>query len=631
VVALGGRKAMCGNREVLAKYKNNESALNDACLDMKKSKATNCPLLSNTAAVETLALHTLAQPTDIEEAAFLGSTMQTCAYYASRSALAAAEVIVMPYSMLLSPQTRESIGLSLEQAFVIVDEAHNLPEALRALHTSRLSLPVVKSAMEQLTLYIAKYVDRLAGRNLHYLGQLKRILKQIEKYLLRPADKLKQTSMMTADELLIELRLVNVNLFKILRYLQQTRLAQKLLGFTQYRMSQQQSSQNITDGATKELIRDDGLSKHVSAMSVVQIFLEKLACSSYEGKITIEVPDENDSRVKHPGLRYVLLNPAVFFDNVLKEACALALVGGTLRPFVHMAAELLGVEQGADVLCDAATADEQMARTAGRVSSSFVSPTITAFTCDHVVSPSNVLLQCVSTGPTGQTLDFRHQQRSTIAVCDELGRTLVEICRTVPNGFVVFLPSYSYEEFLVSHWKKTGAWKTLQSIKRIHREPKTTQNIEASLEAYAADASTENGALLFSVIGGKLSEGINFSNEMARCVAVTGLPYPDITDTELKEKMASMDRASTKSITGQAFYHNLCMRAINQSVGRAIRHANDFAAIILLDRRYQTDNRVWDGIPNWLKKSVVDGDWRKDIPLSQRLDNMKTFFQTHKS
>lgn len=38
-------------------------------------------------------------------------------------------------------------------------------------------------------------------------------------------------------------------------------------------------------------------------------------------------------------------------------------------------------------------------------------------------------------------------------------------------------------------------------------------------------------------MGGKLSEGINFTDNLARSLVVLGLPYPNIKAPEVKEKM----------------------------------------------------------------------------------------------
>ena len=41
------------------------------------------------------------------------------------------------------------------------------------------------------------------------------------------------------------------------------------------------------------------------------------------------------------------------------------------------------------------------------------------------------------------------------------------------------------------------------------------------------------------------------------------------------------------------------MRAVNQSIGRAIRHANDYACILLVDRRFSSP-RIKGKLPKWI-------------------------------
>jgi chromosome transmission fidelity protein 1 len=45
------------------------------------------------------------------------------------------------------------------------------------------------------------------------------------------------------------------------------------------------------------------------------------------------------------------------------------------------------------------------------------------------------------------------------------------------------------------------------------------------------------------------------------------------------------------------------MKAVNQSIGRAVRHKNDYATILLLDERYnRTLNK--NALPDWIKRSL---------------------------
>ena len=172
-------------------------------------------------------------------------------------------------------------------------------------------------------------------------------------------------------------------------------------------------------------------------------------------------------------------------------------------------------------------------------------------------------------------------------------------------------------------------WTRIDKRKRIHREPKNSRDVETALAQYSKEASmSKDGALLFSVMGGKMSEGINFANEMARCVLVVGLPYPDITDPVLQEKMQSLDRESRGAgagITGQAYYQNLCMRTVNQSVGRAIRHADDYAAIVLADFRYAAEPRIWRGLPQWLRRGR-GVPCQEEATFGKVLKNVRSFF-----
>jgi chromosome transmission fidelity protein 1 len=100
---------------------------------------------------------------------------------------------------------------------------------------------------------------------------------------------------------------------------------------------------------------------------------------------------------------------------------------------------------------------------------------------------------------------------------------------------------------VLRRWKETGLLPKLQAKKPIFNEPKRAKDVDSVLQAYGAAIEGTGGALLFCVVGAKMSEGINFANQMARCVVMVGLPYPDSRDPELQQKLQYLDLLKTRA------------------------------------------------------------------------------------
>ena len=97
------------------------------------------------------------------------------------------------------------------------------------------------------------------------------------------------------------------------------------------------------------------------------------------------------------------------------------------------------------------------------------------------------------------------------------------------------------------------------------------------------------------VCRGRISEGLDFSDNAARCVIVIGIPYPQMTDPKVILKKDYLDRkfrsgpkgnSDMQTLSGKDWYGQQATRAVNQAIGRVIRHVQDFGTIVLIDERY---------------------------------------------
>jgi len=187
--------------------------------------------------------------------------------------------------------------------------------------------------------------------------------------------------------------------------------------------------------------------------------------------------------------KFIMLNPAQRFSELVDEARAVVLLGGTMQPFSYVASQLL---PHASLHTSAAAAG------AGIVAGPMAGPRVVTFACGHVIPPTSVLPLALTKGPTGVAMDFTFRTRGShemvrlgihrarlSVVCaalrltcswlrqmDELGRVVFNCCAAVPHGVVVFLPSYDYERLVVERWTQTGCLARLRAKKKVFREPR---------------------------------------------------------------------------------------------------------------------------------------------------------------
>lgn len=233
----------------------------------------------------------------------------------------------------------------------------------------------------------------------------------------------------------------------------------------------------------------------------------------------------------------------------------------------------------------------------------------------HVIDQSQVWVGVVSKGPQGNVLNSSYKTRNDTKYIQDLGYAIVNYTRMIPDGLLVFFPSYSVMRQSIEAWKSHGQggssiWERISQYKAPVVEPSDASSFPtAALEfKKQLDSPAQGGAVFFGVCRGKASEGLDFSDRAGRAVVITGIPFAMMTDPKVRLKKEVMDtnvrnarmrqpldnnkNDHAEPLSGDMWYVQQAMRAVNQAIGRVIRHKNDYGAIILCDERFGSQVRM---------------------------------------
>eukprot|EP01122_Echinamoeba_exundans_P003903 TRINITY_DN13950_c0_g1_i1.p1 TRINITY_DN13950_c0_g1~~TRINITY_DN13950_c0_g1_i1.p1 ORF type:complete len:983 (+),score=165.37 TRINITY_DN13950_c0_g1_i1:153-3101(+) len=597
---------------------------------------------------------------DVEDIVDLGKSMAACPFFAAKQMEKKAELIFCPYNYLIDPAIRESMGISIEDSIIIFDEAHNVEDCARDAATCQFGLHDLADASRQLQLAMStediasliKKPDLSAAKIaieeekegdggggfapgptskdlaklvswFHPVAEvmlnLYRWLREASETSLIQQEFEKMGNTWGSDAVLSLLQNVNVTCANIdyLKSCFKQGLAEYDLLFGPGE-GKNPAGALFTGPCLKFIeaiiqVFDFILMEDMKFLGSYKLLIERTprAASEFSAGFSTQGAHGGDDSAWNTSICFLCLHGAVGFRPLVKNARSIALVSGTLAPFDGLRAEL-GLEN------------------AGSNKVPHVS-----LTTSHVLATEAQLsvTRIKAFGNIPLRVDYKNQERADFQ--DAIGSILLSLIGAIPDGVLVFLPSYAMLDKLSRRWKSTGLWSKFQAVKPIFVEPRAS----TSSTAPAGDApppdlqqvwstfdkaiKSNKGGIFFGVCRGKLSEGMDFQDEFARAVIIIGIPFAHVKSTSVilkKEYNTIKSKEDARFLTGGAWYTQQAFRALNQSIGRVVRHRYDYGSIILLDERF-CDRDSEAQLSAWVRRAL-----KPPLSVDEAVSHLRNFF-----
>lgn len=345
---------------------------------------------------------------DIEELVAVGRKEKGCPYYAARAAsktaqvrqsmingrplfssacdepwfenvfIAFLQVIMLPYQMILHKSTREQMDIDIADNVIIIDEAHNLLDAIANIHSAEITSDQLNRVLQHLSSYKLKYMDRFSTKNLLRLNQLISIASRLGNVLKEQPSKEPGsqasgnhlgdflTKMVLTHSLLDDTNISYGSLFEILKFCADSNLARKLSGFvsryggteiavkktTQPKKAHKSYLQQLSEKSAKDKKVELKIEPTIDAtpsnddnnrlgtanyIRLFLSFLERLLEKSTDGRVLISKHRTLQSK---SFMKYLLLNVGEPFEAIAEKSRAVILAGGTMQPTIEFKSQL---------------------------------------------------------------------------------------------------------------------------------------------------------------------------------------------------------------------------------------------------------------------------------------------------
>ncbi|KAF6211553.1 hypothetical protein GE061_012066 [Apolygus lucorum] len=602
---LGSRDQMCVHPDL--PVEENNTAKNVFC--QAQLKAKTCRFYPRVEAMKSDRSFFLVK--DIEDLVAKSKKSGCCPFYMSRYLQEEADIIFLPYNYIFDAGIRRKLNLNFNGAIVILDEGHNIDRVCEESASFSLSSTDIAVAIRDVTEDMQRMHDEFSDPDGDIIERsystedlmfMKEKLMALEQEFDAFMKTVKEKSLQhRPDVLRVLLEGANIteenhgNLEMGLAAVHEVVIAHNSVN---NRSRQACTLQKVAEfiAAPFELKVFDPKNQN---SFVVHTELEYPATKRNHFGTPVFTPNPSE---KPKGIVFNLwcLNPALGMQ-VLHNTHAVILTSGTLSPLTNVIMELglksfpACIETGAAV-----------------VSAEF----------GHVVPHEQFMIFAVGKGPNSIQLQYNFQNKDNLEYWEELGLTILNFIRLIPDGVLVFFPSYQAMNKAINTWKFKGLWDRLSSIKPMFSEDADKRRFNNAVDGYRQAVGEGRGGVLMGICRGKMSEGIDFSDQYGRAVIVCGLPYPPYYDPRVKSKMKYIDCLRVPNFKGQDWYRAEATKAVNQAIGRVIRHAQDVGVIIMCDTKFEQPGIV-SSVSAWLRpvKSMEN--------FGLAIASLRRFFRRH--
>ena len=539
LVDLIGREGMCDNVDKATGNCNCEDILSE---QIKRSKKIQ------------LEDFIFQEPRHVDNVIKLGREIGICSWKTAREISWKSDIIVCDYNHIFIDSVRESslpaMGVDLENSILVVDEAHNLPDRIR----NGLQKRITENVFDKALIDIGECKSTLEE-------ELRKVGKNQSKKIVEMNILSQQIKAFIGDKLIsnwFEERSVELANSKREDIIINTDEFLNLLSDSIEGIDEESTERGIDqlgkmiDRLRSVIIEEDDSIDEEEQNDCIRLAEMLEVCIQFRNSDALALVFDKTINDKNR-ISSHLLDPSIVGSKIFKESLGSILMSGTLYP-PEMYVDLLGIP-------------EERAE------------------CKEYASgfdPNNRPI-LISTDVTSK---FSERESCYSKMIGHIN----SVIEKTDGNVAIFAPSYSMLSRIYPDISYTFGKRRLKEDQGMSKRA-----VNENVTRLRQWKSMGTGGVLFGVLGGKFSEGVDYSDNILNSVICIGLPLPPPSSRQ----DALMNYYSAKFGRSKAWKYASIQPALNnvlQALGRPIRKSEDKAIVILLEKRL-LEREIFNSLP----------------------------------